>query len=519
MSNKYTPSCYGYGLSSSDYFSNNSVGSPSMLTQNQIDGVGANNPLHTKFSRCWRVMRDCIEGQDAVRQNAEKMKYLQIPQGVVSNSAHNENEIAKHHYVNKAHYIEVVPRMLDEVEGRIFSKKYKLQIPDKMKSIINKLDSDGLSFDQYARWCVREVFGVKRFGNLVDWDEETETPVLKRYVAESIVNWKLDRSGNLILVVLEDEIDEPDQIFSHNKIRRRVSFTKEKDANNDFYVVQRTFLQKKGPFSNGVREFEESEKPAAMTRRGKAIQEIPFIFFGGVTPTAPMLKPLAAASLDFFDAHASYRNALWWATTEQPYITFDTSQDREFGFYDDTIDEEDGSIKTITWGSATPIVLKDGEIKFAHVSGIGLTAARQRLIDCKAEMTGLGARSFNAQTASNIKVQTERMQQRAEGSVIGSIAFAISMGIKQALEIARDWNDITGEISFELNQDFTDDFEIPFLKEISEAVDKLVLPEELVWDYLRVNTDFIPEGISNEQIREMIQKKSDPFGFNDIDEV
>lgn len=512
-------------FSACSYFGPNNSYSPTFLAQDQVDSVEANHPDYDKFSRSWKIMRHCIAGQDEVRKHAEEMEYLQIP-----SAAQTEEELtthratyersSKHHYIYKAHYIEVVGRMIDEIEGRIFSKKYKYTVPSQLEKIKDGLDSEGLSFDQYARWCVKEVFSTKRFGVLVDWDENEGHSVFKRYTAENIVNWKINKHGIPTLVVLEDFIDEPDQIFSHNKITRRIAFVLEKDSSGDAYVVQRTFTKTK----DNNKKFEESEPPKVLTRRGMSLTKIPFIFFGGIKPTAPMLKPLAAASLDFFDAHASYRNALWWATTEQPYISFEQGEDKEFGFLGQNGIEKDGTEPKgmeIIWGSATPICLINGQIKFAHVSGIGLTAARQRLIDAKAEMTGLGARSFNAQTASNIKVQTERMQQRAEGSVIGSNAYAISMGIKHALEIAAEWNDIKGDISFELNQDYTDDFELPFLKEIGDAVEKLMLPYELIYNYLRQNSDIIPDNVSNQDIMKMLDQQQDSilgFSYEDIEQ-
>lgn len=518
-----SPNRPDYMNSCSGYFSNYTVFDRiGYINQTDIDTVGVNHPDYEKNSRCWKVMRDSVEGQDAVRENAIEMDYLHIPPGIRGGGMHTHgmdcDKSAEYHYINKAHYIEVVPRILDEVEGRIFTKKYKLEVPERLKEMLDTLDSDGLTFEEYARWCVREVFSVSRFGVLVDWDEEVQQPVLKRYVAESIVNWKLDKRGNLILVVLEDEVESSaNSVFSHDMIKRRISFSLEGES-GERYVVQRTWTSEQDGV-DGYPSFEETGTPVVLERRGFAVSTIPFIFFGGVKPTAPMLKPLAAAALDYFDAHASYRNALWWASTEQPYFNFDEDGGFMFGPKDDDDENRDDTF-ILTWGSSTPIALKKGELKFAHVSGIGLTAARQRLTDIKAEMTGMGARSFNAQTASNIKVQTERMQQRAEGSVIGSIAAAISRGIETALELASEWAEISSSeiVIFELNQDFTDDFEFKDIPSIIAAIESNIIPEEYVWDYLRKNSKLIPPHATDEEIRAKIKSQEFGGGFNTFDD-
>lgn len=492
----YSSGCAGYFAS---YVAPTEIG-----YLEQADGIEANNPHYYKFQRCWRVMRDSVEGQDAIREHAEVMDYLQIPAGVACEGEENgyrtnyvKKGTARFHYINKAHYIEIVPRILDEVEGRIFSKPYKYEGPDDLTPILDSLDSEGLTFQQYIRWCVREVFSVSRFGVLVDWDGERQRPIFKRYIAESIVNWKINKRGELRLVVLEDEVDEEDQLFSHNKVKRRISFTVEKDSEGQDFVVQRTWLDlSKG--TDSAPEFIESDAPIALTRNGFSIAKIPFIFFGGIKPTAPMLKPLAASALDYFDAHASYRNALWWACNEQPYFKFETGADKDPGFVGVNMEAEEGEIE-ILYGSSTPIILKDGDLKFAGVRGVGLDHMYRRLKDIKAEMTGMGARSFNAQTASNIKVQTERMQQRAEGSVIGAISSSISLGIKHALEIAMEWSSIEGSVLFELNTDYTDDFDIKLIGQIIDAMDANIMAPIEVFEFLRDNSEIHPSTRSYEE--------------------
>lgn len=482
------------------YFGNHKALDFGLLSTESVDEVKVNHPQYYKFQRCWKIMRDSVEGQDAIRANAKSMDYLQVPPGIAAGSGGRKGEYnckydqtAEWHYINKAHYIEVVPRILDEVSGRIFSKPYKISYPDDMD--IDSLDSNGLKFDQYVRWCVREVFAVSRFGVLVDWDDKNQKPIIRRYVAESIVNWKLDERGILKLVVLEDEIEDEGQIFSHNTIKRRIAFSVEIDRDGNKSVVQRTFTQD-GESLDGIVNFIESEVPVTLQRNAKAVQEIPFIFFGGVEPTAPMLKPLAATALAYFDANASYRNALWWSSNEQPYFTFKDGG----GFIGVDGKEPDGDIE-ILYGYANPILLKDGELKFAGVKGTGLEHMYRNLKDLKSVMTGMGARSFNAQTASNIKVQTERMQQRAEGSVIGSISQAISIGVKEALDLAAEWGGYIGKITFELNKDYTDDFEFKNIPELVIARDAGIASPIRVHEFLRNNTDIIPDDLSYQEHR------------------
>lgn len=485
INNHCKPSCF-------DCFSFNIVPSNVGYLEN-VDGVEINHPLYHEFERCYKVMRHSVAGQDAIRENAIAMDYIQVPAGVSGDKnpyGYKVDTKAVAAYIGKAHYIEVVSRILDEVEGRIFSKPYKYSGPSRLNSIINNLDSEGLTFEQYIRWCIREVFSVNRFGVLVDWDDKTETPIIKRYVAESIVNWDTNDKGETVLLVLEDEVKEVGQVFSHNKFKRRISFTVEKDGEGNDFVVQRTWRDLNS-HKHGEPSFIEYEAPIALSRNGFSLSKIPFIFFGGTKPKPPVLKPLAASALDYFDAHASYRNALWWACNEQPYFKFESGNDKSPGFIGANGEKLEGEID-ILFGSANPILLMDGDLKFASVKGIGLEHSYRRLKDTKSEMTGMGARSFNAQTASNIKVQTERMQQKAEGSVIGSISSSTSLGIKMSLELVTQWLDIDGEVTFELNTDYSEDFDIKYMGELIDALDANIMSPKEVFEFLKDNSELFP---------------------------
>jgi hypothetical protein len=488
--------------------------SASMLSS--PDKVAVNHPLYDKYTRCWRIMRDSVDGQEAIRANAVEMDYIHLPPGLIEENYKSQrqgrnklNRGALHHYINKATYIEIVSRILDEAEGRIFSKDYKLDVPEEFKAYIDNLDSEGLSFDQFVHWCVREVFTVNRFGTLVDWNEKLDIPSLKRYITESIVNWKINSNGEITLVVLEDLIEEEGQVFSHNFLKRRVAFFLEEDSSGRNYVVQRTFVKNKNS-----EKYEETEAPKILERYGTAISKIPFIFFGGIKPKDPMLKPLAATALDYFDAHAQYRNALWWTAVAQPYISF--GEKGEFMLGPEQDEDENSEIEFI-WGSMTPIIGREMTVAFAQTPYGSLENLRTRLKDIKSVMTGMGARSFNAQTASNIKAQTEKMQNRAESSVIGALSTSTSIGILSALRLAASWAQVSGVLTFELNKDFSDDFDIDHVKELIELD---VIDVDDARDHVRRETSIIGKGVTNEDIEKRIRKRKleqfDSFEDNNL---
>ena len=521
-----TLQCLTYESACNYYFNGGTPLPADKLNISEKDDVSVNHPLYNKMIRSWKVMRHAAEGQDAVREHALKMDYIQIPPGIADipgskrsqllNSTHHKT--AQYHYINKAHYIPIVSRIIEEIVGKIFSKHYKIEIPKKLSDIIDELDSEGLSFEEYVRWVVREVFTVTRFGTLADWDEKTKKPVIKRYTTESIVNWNTDERGELILLVLQDMVRDKSQIFSHNSKTRRITFTLEEDARGKKRVVQRTWVK-----NANTDKFEEIEEPVVLSRRGRQLTKIPFIFFGGIKPESPILRPLADTALEFFDAHAQYRNTCWWAATAQPVITFKNGG----GFYEADKSRGEDNDKSapddelnIILGSSTPIILEDGEFKFVETSGQSISAQRQRLTDIRAEMTGMGARSFNAQTASNIKVQTERMQNRSEGSIIQSISKFISRGIANTLQVVAAWADIKGEIEFELNKDYVEDFEVKYLPELMDAVDKNYLSRKGFFEYLQKNSELIGDNVKYEAYIAEIERNimsSLVFNNGDVD--
>ena len=519
--------CYSYDSACGYYFSTTNAYSANFLTLDGKDTVSTNHPAYDDMMRSWQVMRHSSDGQDAIRKNAIDMDYIQIPPGLIEydkivgpnisyKTALNKNAV--HHYVNKAHYIPIVSRIIEEIVGKIFSKPYKISLPNKLDDLKDVLDSEGLSFEEFARWCVREVFTVTRFGVLADWDNETDKPVIKRYTAESIVNWKTNKRGELILLVLEDMIEDEAQVFSHNKKTRRISFTVELDENRNPQVVQRTWVK-----DTKKQKFEEFESPIVLQKRGFQLKNIPFTFFGGIKPEAPILRPLADTALEFFDAHAQYRNSMWWASNVQPVISF--KDDGGFWGVDESRDGSDtgnsSDTEEISFGSMNPILLVDGEFKLVEVAGNSLSAQRQRLTDIRAEMTGMSARSFNAQTASNIKVQTERMQNRSESSIIQSIAKFISRGIRNILQIVAVWADIKGEIKFELNKDYVEDFDIKYLPHLIDSVERGYFTLEHFFMFIKKNSEMIPDDQSFDDYVKAVQRhRASSFVFenSDVDE-
>lgn len=420
-----------------------------------MSSVTNTHPEYDYFAPIWRKMRDTANGQEAVHKGGTT--YLPMLGG--------QDPQEYDAYKKRALFLGAVGRTIDSTVGMVFRKPPELEVPESMADWVKDITASGVSVEQLCKECLAELAEPGRYGLMIDFPEVGETdgpltvadveengirPRLKWYTAESIINWKTDTIGNkdvLTLVVLKELELQP---------------TGEFDTSN--YVEQYRVLDlTEGGYRQRV--FNESGEIVSevMPRsNGQAMNFIPFLIVGedGEQPEVcwPPLNDLADLNLSHYMAYADYRHGLHFTGLPTPIITGVDPNDLKGGL-------DIGP----TRGQVFPQA--DASVFFLEFEGKGLDGLKEEIDRLEVNMGNFGAKLLREQKRGVESAETAQINRAGESSLLASWANVVASSVKHALEIARDWAGLTGDITLSLNTDFVPmKMDASLLRELTAAV-------------------------------------------------
>lgn len=410
-------------------------------------------PEVVKLLPQWRLIRDCVEGEFAIK--AGKELYLPRPDPEDVSTAATKRYKA---YLQRAIFYNVTGRTLRGMVGHVFMKDPSVELNSLLKPFIENVDGAGVTLDQQAKDALDMVLAEGRCGLLVDYPT-TDAPATRADVLQgrirpsivlyqpgSIINWRVGTTGGevrLTLVVLEESYQEAaddDGFVAKEKTRWRV-LRLSPEGN---YTVE---LWKKKDGGDGE-EFEQIGTTATpVDSAGKAFKEIPFQFIGWKNNDAdcdpPPLLDLAILNV------GHYRNS---ADNEENSFVHGQATLVVTGVTQQWV-KDNGAIRV---GARGGIPLPAGaDAKLLQVSENGLPKANME--HKEKQMVAIGAKLVEAKEVQ--QTATEAGHRNAEKeSILSSSTKNVSSAYNQALR----WGGMfvgTGELSpeqvvYELNDDF-----------------------------------------------------------------
>ena len=408
-----------------------------MESKNQ---VSTTHPEYDAMAGKWQRMRDTVAGTDAVK--AAGTKYL---------PALKDQTTADYEaYCTRAKFFNATWRTIQALTGMLFRRPPVIDTPESVSALLEDVTMSGVSFITFAQQIAMETLTVGRVGILVDYPSQSTEgmtaaeaaklnlrPVMQRYEAENIINWKTAWIGNktvLTLVVLTEEAALEGNEFEHKtETRYRVL-----DLFNGAYRVRVFRIDDKG-------EDEQVGGDIFPVMSGKPLDFIPF-FFLGVDDTTPQLDlppllDLVDLNLDHYRMSADHKHGLHFTGLPTGVIT---------GYRP----ENEGDKLYV--GAAHFLVLPDPQAKasFLEYTGQGLSAIVEELERTEQQMAILGARLLTAEKKATETSQTANIHRQGESSVLSSIASTISRALTQALTLFSKWAGSDTECTVELNQEF-----------------------------------------------------------------
>jgi hypothetical protein len=240
--------------------------------------------------------------------------------------------------------------------------------------------------------------------------------------------------------------------------------------------------------SNGRHEELEQIVPTAS---GKPLTRIPFVFLGpnGTEPDVQR-SPIA----DLVDVN---------------YAHFRNSADHEYSLYlcgapTVVVTGAPEDMGAVRFGGA--ILLPAGaDAKLLEFTADGIGHLERALAAKESLMATLGARLLESPKRAAETAEAVRLRQYGDTSTLASVARSVSDGIEQAIQIACDWEMISGPVSVELNQDFFNaQMEPQVLAELVRTVQAGLMPVDDFILQLQKG-ELIRQNLTIEEVRTLLQ--------------
>lgn len=393
-------------------------------------------PEHRAAMPLWKMTRDVCSGAEAVKREGHAyLPKLDPTDRSVRNRHRNED------YRMRAVFYPITCNTKIGMLGMAFRKVPTMNAPAKLTCLIENADGAGTSFYQQSQIVLENILEVGREGLYVDYASDGQRPIIVRYRAEDIINWRtqtINGRTRLVLVVLRECVEEPDGFGFKERVQYR-----ELALENGAFVCR--VWKRAGVEDTGAFSIVSTTVPRAFAAN-KPWDEIPFTFIGAQNndPTLdePPLAALAEINLGHYRNSADYEDSVWFCGQVQPWIS---------GL--DTVWRDHLEKTGVKVGSRNPLMLpKDGSFGYAQAQPNML--AKEAMDSKRDYMVALGARLIEQNAV--VKTATQAgSEQSAATSLLSICVSNVSEAYSRALNwCARYIGDNSGNWDYAINQEF-----------------------------------------------------------------
>jgi len=416
--------------------------------------VSTQHPEYTRMHPQWKKGEDCIAGQRSVHDAGK----LYLP--MLKDQTDGEYLA----YKLRALFVNYSWRSVSAMVGMMFRKPMVVDVPESIKPLLEDVTMSGMSFYTLSQEAATEVMTTGRDGIMVDYPVEgTEgmtvamaeaagiRPIMARYQATSILNWKTDRINNatvLSVVVLQEEasIPDPENEFAHKvEPRFRVLDLILRKWNIDDTEPAKHIYRQRVFRINDNKDDEQVGSDIFPLMDGKPLDRIPFYFLGVLDTTPdvddPPMIDLFDINLDHYRLSADHKHGLHFGGLPTAVISGYTPENPGDKLY---------------IGSSSAWVFPDPQAKASYLefTGQGLKPISEEMKADEERMAALSSRILATEKKATETSQTAQIHRMGENSILSAIAHTISAGLTQAVITFCKWAGQPGKWSVELNQEF-----------------------------------------------------------------
>lgn len=405
------------------------------------------SPDYLRRARQWRVMRDAIEGVDAIKDRG--VAYLPYPQPVLPSDSPDvaaEKEARYADYKARANFVNATTRTHDGLNGAIHRLPPTIALTSRIEYLEESTDGGGLPLAGMAKAITGELLAVGRVGLLADYPQAPEgataditaglQATIATYPAEAIINWRetimAGRKLLTLVVLLEADFREDSDFGGEYKAQYRVLRLEDGVYTQALYDSTGDLIE--GPF-------------APRDGQGRTFDQIPFTFAGAYNNAAatdvPPLYDLAQLNIGHYRNSADFEEACFIAGQPTLFLSSEMTSDE--------------------FTRANPSGVRIGS-RSGHFLGKGGNAvmlqanetnmARQAMQDKEQQMLMIGAKLVR-DAGGTETAEAARIRASGEVSVLSTLVSNASAAVRQCLAWCDRFMGGNGEgIEFAINDEF-----------------------------------------------------------------
>lgn len=451
------------------------------------------HPEYEEMKSRWQTCRDVAGGSYEVKKAGTL--YLPRPPGM---DAFDGSYRA---YLARALFFNAFSRTVDGLAGSIFQKPPTATVPKKLEGSLSDISLSDESLDGFALRTVREVLTIGRVAVLVDVSREGGEPYMSLYGAEELVNWRTERrGGNSVLVraVLREVVEVADE-KDESKIAILDQYREVALSEDGAYQVRMWARLPRAHMTDPSAELWIASDWVVPQRRGESLSFIPLVILGanklGATVERPPLIDLADVNLSHYRSSADREQALYYVS--QPTVWVAGAKGN-------------GPLKV---GSSVAWDLeKDGKAGLIEMTGKGIAAIKESMLEKEAQMATLGARLLEEAPTVAETATAVNMRHSGEQATLRTIAQVVEAGLSQALRwfvwwVSTEKTPADVEAGIELNKDFAS---VKMGPQELQALVTTWQSEGMSWETLHHNLtrgDVMRPGVTAEDEKAQIERE------------
>jgi hypothetical protein len=403
------------------------------------------HPQWVELSPIWKKIDDCTR----IRNLDDYIPTLNPGDLSVDNGDRNIS------YKERAVFYPVTSQTMNGMNGLMFSKKPKIELPAQLEYMLTNIDGGGISLYQQMKAAADDVNRFGRVGLYTSYPKR-EGPAsradilagqavatISRIEPQYIINWRTRQRGSQVImeliVIMEsvNVVDDDGYMIKPTEQIRELFISDLNVYTEQLWRKERTGEKKWNKF-----EAEYTPKDSA----GNTFDTIQFQFCGSENNDYNVDLPPAQGLTDINISHyinsADWEDSLHWAGQSQPFLT---------GVNQANLDSM--KAEGVYVGGRNVIVIDDPTGKFGFATPSANPAIRQAMIDKIEMMVALGA--LMLQPTGPAKTATQSAgEQEARHSQLSMIAMNVSEAYTAALESASKFMGASDTVLVELSTDF-----------------------------------------------------------------
>jgi hypothetical protein len=434
----------------------------------------------------WKMMRDTFLGEREIKN--EGPLYLPIMEAMQDDEYHA--------YKERATFYNAVNRTVGALHGTIFRRRMRVTgVPKKYEDRIKQFTRTGMNMHMFAKVVAIDVLLMGRYGALLDMGKSGGDPYVVPYSAENIMDWELGIVDERIVLtrLTLRELHTTTQQNGPNTIVKDYAAYRVLELKRGKYV--QSYYKRNDANAEPGKESDLAEGyPVTPKRLGKALDFIPFTFFGSMTNEAnierPPLLDVGYLNISHYRSYADLEHGRFY--TGFP-IYYAQSSSGEAG------DFEIGPSRV--W-----VVQQGDKPGILEFNGQGLKFLTEALDQKEQQISSLGGRMLGIRAGGTSESDNQvRLKERNEQSLLLNISSAMDESMTKLVNWWIWWAGETNpKAEVELNKDFLlENIGARELRAIHSMYLDGLLPIDVLYEYLR-KSEVIPDYMDLDEFKKLL---------------